>query len=497
MVKEISEIIEEISPYYKKIKSKKGKLRRDTVPAEAHKLIYDSSSETLEPVYFWIVDLMSDFLFGGGKVEKLVDNFTSSPGGGHFAELSSRATRMQEEGMKVMQTIGILIKSLINIIYDLRQFELRFNDYDASKSKDQNRAEAGHLALKQIWLDNVDIKRGNTSIKALTFSQTAFATLIDAFMIAKSEKDVKGLDLNERVKRLLLQRIIEFNKWKDLSEKELRKRYEIQRSWLKSQVNSLKLYSRWVKPYLVAAEKLRMQETGREAALVTAFNTIVLQLTLLGKNKIDPQEAAIDKNLPQEFRKLKTKRDYYSCVLVDLTFRGIPQRAGTGQYSHYVFGGKVEANFRGYCLNQDELDLLDEELRESDISSALQLVEGATTESLGQLQEDIEYFLKDEKERKLEQKAEIENEDVNPFSALIGRGKKEKKEKISKEDKEKEKQKQKIGNMKEKGIRPDNYAESLIRSLGELSSGSTCFKVFDVYKKAHGMASHPDPYDLI
>ena len=481
-IEKISDIIETVSPHYLKRKKK----RVDMVPAEEHQLVYESTSETLEPVYFWILDFVNNLY--DGKVEKLVDNFTSSPGSGHFAELGARATRMQEEGMKIMQTVGVLIKSLINIIYDLRQFEIRFHDYDAAKSKDKEKAEAGLIALKQIWLDNVDIKRGNTSIKALTFSQAAFATLIDAFMIAKNEKNVKEMDLNDRVRRILIQRIHEFNKWIDLSEKELRKRYEIQRSWLKSQVNSLQLYTRWVKPYLTAAEKLTAKERGREPAVVTVFNTILLELTLLCKKEVSVEQEVVAKTLPENFRKLKSRRKYYNCVLIDFIFRGIPQRVS--QQAHYVFGGRTEVTFRAYCLNEDELALLEEKLDESNLTDSLRLVEGATEESLTQLKEDIDYFLKNEKDRELDIEQKKEEEDVNPFSALFGFGKGK-----SKEVKEKDKNKEKIQKLKEKGAVSDNYTESLIREVGEENAAKSCFNIFDVYKKAHGMPSHPSPFE--
>ena len=489
-IDKISEIIEETSTYYSKIKNKKGKIRRDTVAAEEHKLVYDSSSETLEPVYFWILDMMNGLF--SGKVEKLIDNFTSSPGSGHFSELMGKATRMQEEGMKIMQTIGVLIKSLINIIYDLRQFEIRFNDYNAVHSKNKAKAEAGEIALKQIWLDNVDIKRGNTSIKAMTFSQAAFATLIDAFMIASSEEQVKKMDLNERVKRILEQRIFEYKKWKDLSEKELRKRYEIERAWLKSQVNSLQLYTRWAKPYLKAAEELSMS-TSKNAALVKAFNTINIELTLLGKKKINLDEEAVERNIPENFKNLKLKRDYYNCVLIDFSFRGIPQKAG----QHYVFGGRAEVTFRGYCLNEDELAMIEEKLNESDLSDALRLVEGATEESLNQIKEDIEYFLKDESERKLETHEKSEEQDINPFSALFGFGKRKPKTEKgkTKEDKEKNKKKAKIEKLREKGVPSDSYVEGVVRAFGEKFTAEKCFDIFDIYKKAHNMPSHPNPFD--
>ena len=43
-IDKISEIIEEVSPHYRKKRDKEA----DLVPAEEHKLVYDSSSETLD-----------------------------------------------------------------------------------------------------------------------------------------------------------------------------------------------------------------------------------------------------------------------------------------------------------------------------------------------------------------------------------------------------------------------------------------------------------------
>ena len=59
-----------------------------------HVIDYDTTAETVEAIYFFILDLMNDF---GLNVEKLVDNFTSTPGSQHFSEMGMKATRMQEE----------------------------------------------------------------------------------------------------------------------------------------------------------------------------------------------------------------------------------------------------------------------------------------------------------------------------------------------------------------------------------------------------------------
>jgi len=443
-------------------------------PLSEHFLVYDSNSETLEPVYFFILDLMNDF---GLETEKLIDNFTSSPGSGHFAELGQRATIMQQQGTKILADVNNVLKSVLNILYDLKEFRIRLGQYDGLKT---DKKEAALLALKQIWLDKVDMNRGNSSIKAMALGQGGFQTLLDAFLFVKDAKSVDKIDLNDRVKRILRARILEFNHWLEESEKELRKRYEIEKNYLKTQVNSLKLYSRWAKPYLKAAKDLEMKELGREPALVKAFNTIILELTLLGKRKIDVKEEAISGNLPKEFEKTYLKvKNYYSCVLVNFKFRGIPQKIS--QQSHYVFGGRAEVSFKSYVLNEDELKKLDEMLEDSDVNDVLKLIEGATGESLEQIQKEIEFFL----EEPDKEKAQKEQGDTsNPFKALVG-GYKEKQEKPAKP---------KVSvslSPKRTVIRPETFAEkNNIRPLANEIAEDMAFKFFDIYKKAHGMPSY-------
>ena len=74
-------------------------------PSADHQLIYNSTSETLEPVYFWLLDFMNQVF--GGNVEKIMDNFASSPGSGHFSELQGKATQMQQEASRVLGTVNI------------------------------------------------------------------------------------------------------------------------------------------------------------------------------------------------------------------------------------------------------------------------------------------------------------------------------------------------------------------------------------------------------
>ena len=436
-------------------------------------IAYDSATETLEPLYFWLLDLMNDF---GLAPEKLIDNFSSSPGSGHFGELGTRATAMQNQAQNMLGQINTVLRSTLNIIYDLKEFKIRLQSYEDIKSDDEGLREAAKLSLKQIWLDKVDMQKGNSGIKAMALGQAGFQTLLDAFLVTKDEKHADTLDLNERVKRIVKSRIVEFNVWLTQSEEELRKRYELEKTYLRSQVNSLKLYSRWAKPYLKAATELEQKDQGRAADLVKTFNTIILELTLFGKHTLNPMDLAKDGTLPQPFEKYKGTRKYHSCVLIDFKFRGIPQRVSQGQAGHYAFGGRTEIRFRAYSLNDDELEMLYKELDKSDLGDILGLIEGTTTESLDQLEKDINEFLEEKtvEEVKAEKK---KSESINPFLALIGKYEKPKEPKKSEEKKEKKPKK-------------ENWQESeYLRPLAGLNATSTVFSLYDIYKKGHRMPS--------
>ncbi len=482
MVASIQQLIGKVNPILyaengKELLKKYGSL--DKIPAEEvkpvslaeHTLIYDSSSETLEPIYFFILDLMNDF---GLAPEKLIDTFVSSPGSGHFSELGQRATIMQQQGSKILGDVNTVLRSVLNVIYDLKEFRIRLQSYDDLKT---DKKESAMLSLKQIWMDKVDIQKQQSSIKAMALGQAGFQTLINAFLASKTIQDVDKLDLNEMVKRILKPRIHEFNVWVIESERELRKRYEIEKTYLRSQVNSLKLYSRWAKPYLRAAQQLEMQGNARNPALVKTFNTIILELTLLGKSKIKIKESALEGLLPSDFTKesfLKTfKRNYYGCVLVDFMFRGIPQRVA--QQSHYAFGGRAEVTFRAYALNDDEIAKLNKELDQSDIDDPLKLIEGTTTESLEQLKEDINFFLEEKKDEKEKSKS------PSKLSEFFPNIKKDIKETFFGKPK----------SNKEEGIKPDTYIEKEhIRPLAINSAIENTFGIFNTYKKGHGMANY-------
>jgi len=377
---------------------------------------------------------------------------------------------MQQQGTKILGDINTVLRSVLNIIYDLKEFRTRLGTYDNLKSDDKNMQDGARLSLKQIWLDKVDMAKGNSGLKAMALGQAGFTTLLDAFLYAKNEKDVEGIDLNERVKRILKPRIQEFNLWVKQSENELRKRYQLEKTYLKSQANSLKLYSRWAKPYLRSALQLESRYDNKNPALVKTFNTILLELTLTGKQKVSP---------PAELAGTKLKRKYYKFITIDFTFRGIPQKVQ--QQSHYAFGGLAEITFRGYALNEDEIAKVEHEIDKSDLEDTLKLIDGTTDESVAQLEVEINEFLDEKEDDKKSNKKK--KSETNPILALFGyyNEKPNKKEKSDSKDIKKT----------PKEIKPESWVEkTYMRPLTKKEAKDTAFDLFDIYKKAHGMPSY-------
>lgn len=468
---DVDKIIQEASPHYKK----KGK------PGIAHTLVLDTATQTLEPLYFWILDYIGKFY---KNVDKVVDNFASSPGSGHFSELWGKRSQMQQEASRILGNVNNVLKAVLNLIYDLKEFKIRLSHYEAAQSDNKEKKQAGILALKQIWMDKVDVQRGQGSINALTAGDLNFVTLRDAFMSAQSVQQAEKLDLNERVKRILKPRLQEFFEWKKRSYQELQKRFKIEKTYLKSEVDVLKLYSKWAKPYLKAAQQLEEDEgLQKDAALVTAFNTVLLQLTLMAYDKIniESQVLSYPHYLPEGFVKLDEKgkiRKFYEVVTVDFKFRGIPQKAG----QHYVFGGRADIDFKSYGLNEDELELIKYKLSQSDLEDALKLVSGMTDESLATLQDDINEFLEEDADEE-----EAKKEDTNPFTALFTFSSEEKKREKPKTEEEIVLEKRK--KLDKEGIRPDSYAEQYVRNIAEADAKDSGFDFYDIFKKSLGMGS--------
>jgi hypothetical protein len=447
-----------------KIIKEKGYSKLSNDQKIEYHITYDTFGGTLEPVYFWTLDFLRNQNPSGlgFEVNKIEEEFEASAGGGFFGELGTKVSVMQDRAMKILETINAVLQTIIRLIYDLKEFDMRLEIYDGidpSKQKNPREREAAGYSLKAVWMDQVDIKAGMGSINNLTRGDLQFVTLRDAFMQANTTKQANKLDLNKRVKIVLLKKLKEYNIWKKSSEIELRKRYSVEKNYLRAQVDSLRLYTKWAKPYLRAAQKLGMKEFRTDANLpspdiVTTFDNMKMELILFGKKEIKPTV------VHDSYDNYKFNEKFYSCVEVEFRFRTAPQVARQGQSTHYAHLGVIDIFFRAFGLS--ESDILD--IEKLEVFEDMELIENLTESSLKDMQADIDYYVQGkEPEIKKIKKEKLPNpfaglkELLSPFNTLFA---------------------EKEANLTQK---------KLVIKTAKSEAMDSCQLLYDVFKKTHRM----------
>jgi hypothetical protein len=171
----------------------------------------------------------------------------------------------EDRVMQLLGSINTVLKSLIAIIYELKELDRNLYLYDELKDTDKDKAEAAELALKRVFLDNVDSRKGGASLSALSRSPTqsqggpGFIDIMSVFYQVKSLKDVQTIDRNEQYKNILKNRYIEYEKWKEINGTDLRNRKNMLLQYLKSQMGSFNLYVDWCSTYLSMLAKMGLK----------------------------------------------------------------------------------------------------------------------------------------------------------------------------------------------------------------------------------------------
>ncbi len=390
-------------------------------PLSEYNLIYDSLSEGLEPIYFWMVDTLSDKPPAGLGLDvwKGTEEFEASVTSGYFGEIGQRATLMQQKAMEYLGTINNIIKSVLNLIYDLKEFEIKLKPYDDLKNKDTSKDDkkAAIYAIKGVWMDQVDARKGRGSINLLA-QDLQFITLRDAFFVVDKTEDIEKIDLNERVKNILERKLKEFNDWKEFSEEEIRKRYTIEKEYLRSQYGTIKLYANWLKPYLIAAQKLKMRGIGSDGKInprsltnpniVNSFSNMEIEIKVYGKKELSPG------SIHESFKEIEIDTKYYALTEITMKFRSVPSTLSGQGGRQYVHGGRVDIIFKGYAVDKTELDAIEAIENYQD----MELIDNYIGTSLSLLQDEIEKYLKGPN-KKEERPIKKHQGFDNPFKGLF------------------------------------------------------------------------------
>lgn len=241
------------------------------------------------------------------------------------------------------------------------------------------------------------------------------------------------------------------------------------RHLLQSKVETLKLYSRWLAPYL-----RQVRQTGQQAKSkadwANLFNTAGMEIILLAERQYSVEEDVDAGTLPKFV--LKTpRRPCNPMLVIELKIRAAPERTPGRAYG---YRGRLELRLTSYALSQQELAVLRQEVERDDWREVIGAVAGNAAGTLSDIVDEIEDLVSPRA------KEEPKPEDTNPFTALFGFSKGKPSRALDSEG---------ISmNANPRLIRSDSDVEKVIRSQAILNARRRCLDFYTRCKQALKMA---------
>ncbi|MBL7148413.1 MAG: hypothetical protein ISS82_06305, partial [Nanoarchaeota archaeon] len=389
------------------------------------------------------------------KIHKIKDIYSASETSSYFGAMEQRKGLQQEKVAQYLGTIGGMMKNLFQMIRELRMIDERIQHYVDSEKGD----ESAEVALKSIWVDMVEGGINNpNSVTALSL-KVGFVILPDLFYSIhpkKSidvDKEVKKLEekgINRKVREILSRKLKQYLLWKEKTNIELKQRKNFLLKYLRQHYNTIKLYMNWIRPYLKNIRRLQMADLTERPEVVSAFETSVIELELLGENT-------------------REGKFYHPCILVKFDYVAIPQMAYQNEYQRgAIHAGLTKIRMEAYALTDKQIRDYQKKQDEEDMELLSNL-----TASMETLKDDLHRYLEEGgevfKKEEEKEKKNIIKEFLTPFTSIFKGfkdvfGKKTQKEEVAKSFST-EQDKKKI--------------ESIVLI--------NLYTMYDVFKKAHKM----------
>ena len=179
-------------------------------------------------------------------------------------------------------------------------------------------------------------------------------------------------------------------------------------SGIRSEVEALKTYACWLRPFLMT-DRTSHSGATRSADLINAFNTVLFRVELLARNEDLLESELQDGTLPSWLASERFRRPV-PVLVVEATFRTSPEQAHGGGFHHR---GRVEVTLTSYALREDELRLLQIEREREDMRQMIAAVAFTDEGTLAALEEELNQLATTS-----DKISEPAPEDTNPFAAL-------------------------------------------------------------------------------
>ncbi len=378
-------------------------------PFNRFRLIHEEAGLSMEEMYYWCLNHIKQD-FGFPFLDKITDLFTASEQSASFGNTGQRMSIQQDRASGFLRGISELVKTLFEIVRELRIIDERldiYNSWEEHKSAD--------ATLKGLYADFAENKGGQMqpgSIYHLA-DTVGYAALPDLFfntVVYKKEDIDKVIDsmesFNPNVRSVLKRKLYQFIVWKEKTHKELESRRQFQIRYLRQHYLTIKMYMSWVKPYLKHIKRLTMNEEDIDSEnIVSAFDTSTSEVEILAYRPAN--------------------KGYHPVVLMNFKFLTKPvmqYRQDFNQGPVHIGKGTMTLRCYGWTTHQIKMY---KAMKDYEDRELLGLVDDKLQDAMAHLGDDLDNYLKEaegikeKEESKKEEKVSSQEGVLDPFKALF------------------------------------------------------------------------------
>lgn len=272
-------------------------------PIVKHTLVQDAPGESVEQVYFRLLDLLQQDQW---EVTKLVDVVHASAASSLAPHLADQAIRRQDHARRLLRDAHQAVEKITQLQFELRQCRQRLAAV-ASPARTQPPQASVHA--------------------------------VPAAIAPSADESASGVHRPDRGDDLAAGLVSEANETA-LQDQLARLVAELQR-----EENKLKLYAQWIAPLLPSPIGPTVQETASPDS-VAGFDTALIKVVLLAEGTAAIQDQFDSGRLPS-FLRHRTRQTFVPVVVAEFIGRTLPDHHSSRGFTHR---GRVEITLTSYAL---------------------------------------------------------------------------------------------------------------------------------------------------
>lgn len=343
------------------------------------KLVHEAFNLSMEDMYYWSTNHVRQDA-GFPHMLKVTDIFSAAENSAFFGQSQYRLSIQEDRASGFLRGISELVKTLFQIVRELRNIDERLQPYDEWK-----KSKSADSTLKGFFSDFAENKGGQVqpgSIYHLA-NQVGYAVLPDLFFntqvyrVEDIDKIVEGLSVNKNVQAVLKRKLYQFVVWKGKTEQELKARRKFQIKYLRQHYLVIKTYIGWVKPYLRHIRRLTMDEKQMDSPeLISSFESSTIEIEVIAY-----------KPLP--------KKSVNSVVLMSYKFNTRPTMSYRQEnYQGPIHIGRGEMTLRSYGWTMEQIKAY-KKMRDFEDFELLGMVDDQLNAAMEMLGDDLDKYIRE------------------------------------------------------------------------------------------------------